>query len=133
MKVKSIEIENFDSNKDFYSSVQSWREIVNAIDKLDGNKISYCMLYKTENPDIEDFLMIGGGKDGIYVCSYYNGDEYHLVNKNNKNDQSIIQVLTGQVSGKFKRHCVERDQLLPSVKLFCETWSVYNNPDWEQV
>ena len=130
MKTKLIAIENFGS-KDSYISVKYWEEIVNAINKLDGNNISYCFLYSTEEPSIENFLAIGGGENNLYICSYYDGDEYCLLNKNNRNDKSIIPMLVGQVSGKLKKHCVDREQLLSAVKLFCETWSIYDNPDWE--
>jgi hypothetical protein len=75
--------------------------------------------------------MIGGGKDNIYVCFYYDGDEYYLIDHNNKNDRSSVPVMVGQVSGKLKKHCVGLEQLLPAIKLFCDTWSPHDNPDWE--
>lgn len=130
MKAKLMKIENFGGG-DCCELISSWNDVAVAIKKLNGESISYLIIYPTEIPDEEDFLMVGGGRDNVYVCSYYNGDEYHLVDKSNQDDESVVEVLVGEVSGKLRKHCVGIDQLLPAVKSFCETWSQGDDASWE--
>ena len=92
----------------------------------------YCRHGKNMKVKLLEIESLGDGGDcNVYVCSYYDGDEYHLIDKNNRDDMSVIEVLVGQMSGKLKRNCIGLERLLTAVKPFCNNWSVYNNPDWE--
>ena len=76
MIVKLLMVENAQEGDDYIDN-PTWEVVEEALNKMDGETTSYVSFYKDEEPNDEEFLMVGGGVDGKnYVCCYWNdGDE----------------------------------------------------------
>ena len=100
---------------------------------LNGVTRTYLCLYTEEEPSADEFFLIGGGKNDIYVCTYYNGDEFSQINDLYKDDESIIMVPVGQTSGKLKKQCISLAQALQSTQYFFEKGEIKGFPGWEKL
>lgn len=126
-------IEDTAQGQDQYIDCPDWSTVETNIRLLDGNTRTYLGLYPTEAPNADEFLLMGGGENGIYVCTYYNGDEFFQANPLYKDDESVVMLPVGQVSGKYKKQCIPLDQLLAAAKYYFENETIEGFPGWEEL
>lgn len=131
--IKLLMIENTTENQDKYIDFPTWQDVENNIRLLNGITRTYMCLYTEEEPNADVFFLIGGGKNGIYVCTYYNGDEFSQINPLNKNDESVIMVPVGQTSGKLKKQCINLEQAIQSTKYYFDKGEIEGFPNWEEL
>lgn len=134
MIVKLLMIDNQPEGDDFIED-PTWDDIEEALSKMEGNYRTYLGLYKDEEPTESDFLMIGGGVEKKqFVCSYFNeGDEYYVVNQQEKDPDAIVDVPIGQMGAKEKKYVNPLDNILGAVKYFYEKGEMSPDVKWESV
>jgi hypothetical protein len=82
-----------------------------------GRNRTYLGIYLEDAPTEADFLMVGGGLDGNYVCSYYTNEvEYCIINKIKTQPGTVIAVPIGQMNAKKKMYCNDLLQCTRYVK-----------------
>ncbi len=104
-------------------------QIIESINSLDGDKHSYIMLCPEE--DSEEMLVVGGGENNEYICLYYNGDEYSLINPNEKSDEKV-EIFMGQTSIRKKYELMDIERVLLAVKTFAESGEMENSLNWKK-
>jgi hypothetical protein len=58
----------------------SWEKIEGMIQNLDGERYTHLIMYPSKEEAGEYCFGIRAAKKAIYVCNYYDGDEYYLIN-----------------------------------------------------
>ena|SRR5688572_19728689 len=130
--VKLLMIDNQPAG-DTFIDYPSWKDIEEALYLMDGHYRTYLGLYKQEEPG-QDFLMVGGGRDGIYVCSYYNKNmEYYVLNETVADPETVIDVPIGQMNAKQKIYCNALADIVESVQYFFQTGTMNPLVKWIQV
>lgn len=129
--VKLLMTEN-QMDGDIYTTNPSWNDVEKSLISIDGNLITYVGLYKDEEPDSDEFLLIGGGDSGNYVCSYYNdGDEYYLVNPRENEPDKLVEIPIGQMNVKPKKYFNNLEIIISTVKFFYETGKMLDSAQWD--
>ena len=117
---------------ELYIAKPLWEHIEDKLRSLNGIEKTYVCLYKTPEPDASELMLIGGGQDEVYVCSYYNGDEYALVNPDCEDDTETVMVPLGQTTGKEKSCCVTFSQLLAAARYYFEHGIICPAMKWRE-
>ena len=76
-------------------------------------------------------LVVGGGENNEYICLYYNGDEYSLINPNEKSDEKV-EIFMGQTSIRKKYELMDIERVLLAVKTFAESGEMENSLNWKK-
>lgn len=115
---KNIELEN-----------PSFDQIIEAVYSLDGNQHSYLML--CPEADSDEMMVIGGGEKNEYICLYYNGDEYSLINPNETSNEKVA-VFMGQMCIRKKYELVNIQSVLLAVKTYAESGTKDRTLTWKK-
>lgn len=118
-------------SKDVAYENPTWEEVETMIRRLDGDKRSYLMMAASRNDLAEKMLSIGGGQNGIYICFYYDGDEYNLHNPLCDSEEEI-DVFMGELSRRSRKECVDLDSVLLAAKTFFEKGILDQRLEWHR-
>ena len=134
MIVKLLMIDNQPEGDDFIED-PSWDDIEEALNLMDGSYRTYLGLYKEEEPTEGDFLMVGGGVDKEqFVCSYFNeGEEYYVLNEQEKDPETVVNVPVGQMGAKKKKYVNPKGNILDAIKHFYETGDMDPEVKWQKI
>lgn len=97
---------------------------------MDGDKHSYVMLALEEDSD--EMMVVGGGENNKYICMYYDGDEYSLINPSEKSDAKV-EVLMGQMSIRKKYEIIDLESVLLAVKTYAESGEMEKSLTWKKL
>ena len=70
----------------------SWEQVEEAIRNLDGERYSYLMMSPSDQDASEYCFGIRAAEMGIYICNFYDGDEYYLINPEGKDLSKVLQI-----------------------------------------
>lgn len=102
-----------DNNKEYFNP--TWNQIEKSLRKLDGINFSYVQLSQSKGD--EEFLLIGGGKDGKYLCIFYDGSESCVINPLETCNEKV-KVTIGKVSERNKNELIGFDEILTISKTY---------------
>lgn len=111
--------ESVSFSKDIVYENPTWEKVEALIKRLDGDRRSYLMMAASREDLSEKILSIGGGNNGIYICFYYDGDEYNIYNQLCDSDQEV-DIFMGEMSRRSRKECVNLDSVLLAAKTFFE-------------
>lgn len=134
MIVKLLMVDNQPDGDDFIDN-PTWEDIEEALNNMDGQNKTYLGFYKNEEPNDEEFLMVGGGNGKQqFVCCYYNeGEEFYVLNQNEKDPDTVVDVPIGQMGRKKKKYINNLDAILDPVKFFYKTGTMSPDVTWQKV
>jgi hypothetical protein len=127
-----LHIDRWETNVDkgFALKVEQ-SSLLQQLQLLDG-KVSTQMLVLPE--DKSSSLLIGGGKNNIYVVTLTIGADEEFFNLFDpyKNDIKEIEVVTGGQAGLFpEKYCVDFNMALEALKFYVETGQPSPKLSWE--
>jgi hypothetical protein len=120
-----------DGTKDKVIKSPTWAQVENALCRMNGNERSYVALKPSEDPGDDRIMVIGGGEADKYVCFYYDGDEYNLVDLSVK-PGTAVAILMGQTSMRDQSELVDRRSVLIAAKAFLETGALASELTWRK-
>lgn len=118
---------------DDFISDPSLEDIISSFKQLNGQNHTYIGLYKEEEPNMDEFMLVGGGGDK-YVCSYYkDGDEYYLVNNNIIDPDKLVEIPIGQMNIKpLKYVSSSPDEIIQALDTYYSTGEMAPDLQWEK-
>lgn len=132
MYVNYVGIDNR-KNSDLTQEFQqvSWEEIENLIKNLDGEKHTYVMMCPSIEDAAEYTFLIRAAKRGIYVCNFYDGDEYCLINPNGTDFPKTVNI--GEFAFDSSTEFTEIEDTLKAAKTYFEKGIMDSTLNWEEV
>jgi hypothetical protein len=123
LMVEDMSRRDRDGSKDIKIVDPGWPDIEAAIRAMDGVDRSYVVLWPTTVASDEQMLLVGHGRDGKLVCTYYDGDEYTLIDPTIDSDE-VVEVLIGQASHRLARELVGVDGVLAAVRTYVDSGAI---------
>jgi hypothetical protein len=131
IKIKLAMVENTRGDGDEYHDDPTWSDIESFLQDLNGVDRTYVCFYLHEEANTEEFLLVAGGRDALYTCTFCDGEEYILINPEAPNDMSVVMVPAGQTTGKYRKHCVSLHHLSGAVRYYFETGRRNKSVEWD--
>jgi Immunity protein Imm1 len=105
----------------------TWDQIEESIRELDGNRSTLVRLVHDE----DDELAIGGGKDGMYVCTRYSshGDSYLVDETHSSTD--CHQLVVGQVGEYPDQYIVDLKNVFIAARTYSDRGVLDESLSWE--
>lgn len=131
MIVKLLMIDDQPSGDDFITD-PSLEDIITSFKQLNGHNHTYIGLYKEEEPNMDEFMLVGGGTDK-YVCSYYkDGDEYYLTNNDINEPDKLVEIPIGQMNIKPLKYVSSNpDEIIHALEAYYTTGEMAEDLHWE--
>jgi hypothetical protein len=98
----------------------SLSDIDGVIRRLDG-KYRTMIVLAPYDPQ-EEYMYIGGGKNGFYVCGTCesNGTEYVLFDPAQKSDE-LVSIPMGQPISRSRKECMNMEQVLLGAQTYAQS------------
>jgi hypothetical protein len=117
------------------SESPSWDDVKKAIERLDGRQRTSVFLGLSDVSD--NHMAVGGGKDGVYVCSIYysDGREFQLADPQVPSNRGgpDVWVLHGEPTMYGARHCVGLEPVLRAAEAYAARGERCAGLTWDEV
>jgi len=117
-----------DNKKEYLNP--TWDQIEASLRKLDGLNFSYIQLSPSKNN--EEFLVLGGGKDGKYLCFYYYMNESYCVFNPLETCNEKVEINIGKVSERNKNELINIDMVLSISKIYSQNGKRDDSVNWRE-
>lgn len=131
--VKYMEVERNHGNDDIGIEQPSLEQIMNAIVSMDGDGSSYVMLFPHEEPE-EVYLSIGGGNDGRFLISHWdgiNGVEQRVIITSVTSDE-FVEVMMVQLTPRRAHEIVDLATALKVATGYHATGQLTTEVSWKR-
>ncbi len=109
----------------------SWEEIEVMIHNLDGERHTYLVMFPSRGDAAEFCFGIRSPKKGIYVCNFYDGDEFFLTNPNGVDFPKTLNI--GEFAFDSSTEFTEIEDTIKAAKTYFEKGIMNQSLNWEEV
>lgn len=114
----------------YFLDSNNYAKVIESLEKLNGKEFSELLIKGDKNT-----LIIGGGNNKLYICTYVVGqheDFYNLINEKNINGDKEIELVTGGQAGIFQsKMCCEFTNIVEAAIYFIKNENMNPSLIWE--
>ncbi len=109
----------------------SWERIEDMIKNLDGERYTYLIMYPSKEEAGDFCCGIRSPKTAFYVCNYYDGDEYYLINPRGEDFPKTFHI--GEFAFDSSTEFTGLEDTIKAAKTYFEKGIMDSTLKWEKV